>query len=311
MASTSRHIPVMLSEVLCYLEPKDGETYVDATFGNGGYSEAILKAARCRVIAIDRDPSVIKRAEEIKKAYDKRFKFIAGTFGDLDKLVTENINGIVFDIGVSSMQLDDDFRGFSFSKEAPLDMRMSKSGISAQDIVNTYNEKALADLIYNYGEEKKSRQIAAKIVDYRVHKKIETTTELANIIYQIMPKRFGQIDPATRTFQALRIAVNDELDQLQKGLTSATHILSQNGRIVVVDFHSLEDRIVKNFFAQNTVKKIHTSRYHANDLPVCESKYFCFASKAITPTKEECALNSRARSAKLRYAIKRKELDNE
>lgn len=311
MSSAIRHIPVMLSQVLKYLEPKNNAVYVDATFGNGGYSEAILKSANCKVIALDRDPTVVTRAQELKSEYGNRFEFRAGTFGNFANLITENINGVVFDIGVSSMQLDDDFRGFSFNKEAPLDMRMSMSGISAKDIVNTYSEKDLADIIYLYGEEKKSRQIASKVVQYRKEKAIETTTELADLIYQVMPKRFGQIDPATRTFQALRIAVNDELQELQKGLEGAAKRLSSEGHLVVVDFHSLEDRIVKNFFNINTTKKIHTSRYASATQEIENHETFGFASKAIKPTDTEINHNPRARSAKLRYAIKRKELNHE
>lgn len=309
MTNVVRHIPVMLKEVLKTLAPKNGETYVDATFGNGGYSEAILKASDCKVIAIDRDPTVKTRADEMKKAYGSRFEFRAGAFGDIEAIINEPVDGFVFDIGVSSMQLDDDYRGFSFSKEAPLDMRMDMSGISAKEIVNQYSEEELADLIYLYGEEKRSRQIAAKIVEYRSHKPIETTTELAEIIYQIMPKRFGQIDPATRTFQAIRIAVNDELGQLEQGLNGALSQTKPNGRIVVVDFHSLEDRIVKNFFQENSSKKVHISKYTKNEKRLEDtSKPLAFVSKVIMPTDEECNLNPRSRSAKLRYAVKRKEL---
>ena len=311
MSAAVRHIPVMLKKVLEYLSPKDNEVYVDATFGNGGYTEAILNAAKCKVIALDRDPSVITRAQEIKSAYGDRFEFRAGTFGNFADLVTENINGAVFDIGVSSMQLDDDFRGFSFSKKALLDMRMSMSGASAKDIVNTYSEKDLADIIYRYGEEKKSRQIAAKIIQYRKEKEIETTTELADLIYQVMPKRFGQIDPATRTFQALRIAVNDELSELQRGLEGASQRILPEGRLVVVDFHSLEDRIVKDFFSANADKRVHTSRYASATPEIKSDKIFEFASKAIIPSDEEAKQNPRSRSAKLRYAVKRKELNHE
>lgn len=311
MSPAARHIPVMLSQVLTYLNPQDNETYVDATFGNGGYTEAILNSANCKVIALDRDPTVTKRTQEFKSNYADRFEFRAGTFGNFADLIKENIHGAVFDIGVSSMQLDDDFRGFSFNKKAPLDMRMSMSGFSAKDIVNTYSEKDLADIFYLYGEEKKSRQIAAKIVQYRKNKEIETTTELADLIYQVLPKRFGQIDPATRTFQALRIAVNDELQELQKGLEGAANHLLGEGRLVVVDFHSLEDRIVKNFFNTNTAKKIHTSRYASSAQEVETDTLFSFASKAITPSNDETNYNPRARSAKLRYAIKRKELNHE
>lgn len=308
MPQNSRHIPVMLEEVLMYLAPKDNEVYVDATFGNGGYSEAILQAAQCKVIALDRDPTVKARADELKKLYGNRFEFRAGTFGNFADLVDEHINGAVFDIGVSSMQLDDAYRGFSFAKEAPLDMRMSMEGTSAKDIINSYEKEDLADLIYLYGEERKSRQIAAKIIEYRSKKEIETTTELANIIYQVMPKHSGLIDPATRTFQALRIAVNDELGELENGLSGALSRLSAEGRLVVVDFHSLEDRIVKNFFAENSEKKVHVSRYAKDSNITDTNKPLAFVSKAIVPSEVECALNPRARSAKLRYAIKRKEL---
>lgn len=298
-----RHIPVMLSEVLQYLNPQKGEVYVDATFGNGGYSTAILEAADCKVIALDRDPNVRIRANEMKNMYGARFEFRAGRFGDFADLVPEKINGAVFDIGVSSMQLDDAERGFSFSKEAALDMRMSCEGMSAADIVNTYGEKDLADLIYEFGEERKSRQIAARIVEARRQKPIETTTELAEIIYTVIHKRAGEIDPATRTFQALRIAVNDELKELEKGLNGAAMRLHSGGRLVVVDFHSLEDRIVKNFLKENGGKKIRVSKY-APEL-VQDDSLFATVSKVITPTAAECAQNPRARSAKLRYALRR------
>ena len=305
MTSFPRHIPVMLNEVLKYLEPKDGETYVDATFGNGGYTEAILNSAKCNVIAIDRDPSVLARVKEIKEKYGDRFEFVSGTFGEIAELINTKVNGVVFDIGVSSMQLDDGFRGFSFSKEAELDMRMSMDGISAKDIVNNMPEEKLADLIYMYGEEKKSRQIARKISEARKTKEIKTTTELAEIIYRVNPKKFGQIDPATRTFQALRIAVNDELSQLEKGLANASDIVLENGRVVVVTFHSLEDKIAKKFFSDNSSKRTHVSKYKET-IDTESDEIFSFSSKAIIPTQDECENNPRARSAKLRYAIKRK-----
>lgn len=297
-----KHIPVMLQEVLTALKPQKGEVYVDATFGNGGYTKAILEAADCKVIALDRDPTVKIRANEFKNMYGERFEFRTGQFGDFADLVPEKINGAVFDIGVSSMQLDEAERGFSFSKEGALDMRMSQAGISAKDIVNSYEEDKLADLIYQYGEERKSRQIAKRIVEYRQNKKIETTTELAEIIYSVIHKKFGEIDPATRTFQALRIAVNDELGELSRGLQSAANRLQKNGRLVVVDFHSLEDRIVKNFFKENGGKRIRVSKY-APEL-VQDEHLFAEVSKVIVPTAEECGRNPRARSAKLRYAIR-------
>lgn len=297
------HIPVMLAEVLENLNPQDNEVYVDATFGNGGYSEAILKSAKCKVIAIDRDPNVLPRVNELKAQYGERFEFRAGQFGDLEELINQPIDGVVFDIGVSSMQLDQSERGFSFSKDAPLDMRMSCSGQSAADIVNGFEEKELADLIYKYGEERKSRQIATKIVAYRLNKPIETTKELAEIIYTVIHRTPNAIDPATRTFQALRIAVNNELEELEKGLDGAVNSLKPKGRIVVVTFHSLEDRIVKNFFKEKSGKTSGVSRYMpqanvANDASLAE------CSKVIIPSQNELEINKRARSAKLRFAIK-------
>lgn len=201
------------------------------------------------------------------------------------------------------MQLDDANRGFSFSKEADLDMRMSCEGMSAKDIVNSLAEKELADMIFNYGEERKSHQIAQKIVEYRRKKKIETTTELAEIIYTVIHRKAGEIDPATRTFQALRIAVNDELGELKRGLKGAANRLLKGGRLVVVDFHSLEDRIVKNFMKENGGKKVRISKY-APELAE-DNSLFCEVSKAIVPTADECCNNPRARSAKLRYAVRR------
>ena len=303
MADKQKHIPVMLNEVLENLKPADGKVYVDATFGNGGYSEAILQAAKCKVIAIDRDPNVKARAEEFKDLYGNRFEFRAGQFGDFAEIISEPVDGAVFDIGVSSMQLDESERGFSFAKDAPLDMRMSCEGTSAADIVNTYAEKELADLIYKYGEERKSRQIAAKIAAYRTSKKIETTKELAEIIYTVIHKIPNTIDPATRTFQALRIAVNNELGELENGLEGAVSRLNPQGRLVVVSFHSLEDRIVKNFFNEKAGKSRSVSRYMPEILSDKEST-LSERSKAIIPSQEEILRNPRSRSAKLRFAVK-------
>ena len=304
--NVQKHIPVMLSEVLQSLKPIDGGVYVDATFGFGGYSEAILNSANCKVIALDRDPTVQARADELKEKYKNRFEFRAGKFGDFAELVKEDIDGAVFDIGVSSMQIDDAERGFSYAKEAPLDMRMSCEGISAKYIVNTYSEEELADLIYAYGEDRKSRVIARKIVEYRQHKEIETTIELAEIIYSaIYRPKFGELNPATRTFQALRIAVNDELEQLRKGIKGAAERLKKGAPLVVVDFHSLEDRIVKLFFKENSAKKTRVSKYAApQNQEERDNHLFSFASKVIVPTKSECEQNSRAHCAKLRYAIR-------
>lgn len=303
-ADYQKHFPVMLNEVLAALQPQDNGVYVDATFGNGGYSEAILQQANCRVIALDRDATVLPRAEELKQQYGSRFEFRPGCFGDFDTLVPEDIDGAVFDIGVSSMQLDQADRGFSFAKDAPLDMRMSQTGTSAADLVNTLPEEELAAILFNYGEEKKSRQIARKIVEARKIKPVTSTSELANIIYQVVKRSFNQtIDPATRSFQALRIAVNDELEELRKGLDKASRRLKKGGRLVVVDFHSLEDRIVKTFFKNNSDKAVHVSRYRPQE--TTGNALFGFASKAIVPSAQEIGLNNRSRSAKLRYAIKK------
>ena len=300
-----KHFPVMLPEVLEALLPADGKVYVDATFGNGGYTEALLKAADCKVIALDRDPNVISRAQELKAKYGNRFEFRAGQFGSFAELVNENIDGAVFDIGVSSMQLDNAERGFSFSKDAPLDMRMSCAGLSAADIVNNASEQELADIIYKYGEEKKSRQIAAKIVKTRALQPIETTKQLAELICTVIHKTPNAIHPATRTFQALRIAVNNELTELENGLKGATARLNPNGRLVVVTFHSLEDRIVKNFFKENSGPNVHVSKY-AKELPEPdENVIFAQISKVISASEEEIELNARSRSAKLRWGQKK------
>lgn len=302
-----KHIPVMLNEVLDCLKPHDGGVYVDATFGNGGYTKAILDAANCKVISLDRDPTVLPRAKEIKQQYGFRFDFIPGKFGDFADLINQPIDGAVFDIGVSSMQIDNAERGFSFSRDGELDMRMSCEGQSAKDLVNNLSEKELADIIYNYGEEKKSYQIAHKIVQYREEKPIETTKELAEIIYSVIHKKFGEIDPATRTFQALRIAVNDELGELEKGLEGATERLKSNGVLAVVSFHSLEERIVKNYFKKESGKTAGTSRYMP-ETKQNETIIFSTYSKAISASESEAQENPRARSAKLRYAIKAEEI---
>lgn len=303
MTDAPRHIPVMLAEVLAALAPTAGKTYIDATFGNGGYSQALLDAADCRVVAVDRDPNVRPRAEELKNRYGDRFDFVDGCFGNLAELIAAPADGVVFDIGVSSMQIDEGNRGFSYNKEAPLDMRMSCAGTSAAELVNACGEKELADLIYKYGEERKSRRIAAEIVRARTASPIETTRQLAEIVYRVIHKKPGQPDPAVRTFQALRIAVNDELGELERGLNGALSLLKPGGRLAVVTFHSLEDRIVKAFFKEKSGKTAGVSRY----LPAGQTAapaVLAFCSKAVPPSAEEIAANPRAHSAKLRFAIK-------
>lgn len=311
------HIPVLLSEVLDALSPKPGGIYVDGTFGAGGYSRAVLDAAADSIVyAIDRDPSAIATAEELAKTYPNRLIPVRGCFGDMDELLAKHcpdgVDGVMLDIGVSSMQIDDGARGFSFQKDGALDMRMDpEQGESAADLVNHMAEDDLADLLYQYGEEKKSRRIARRIVEARAEKPIETTSALAEIIRRALPPRRGEkTDPATRSFQALRIAVNDELGELERGLAAAAKILKPGGILAVVTFHSLEDRIVKNFFRENAAPKTHVSRYAPADRAAeaeAAANAFPFRleqRKAGTASAAETKRNPRARSANLRWAIR-------
>ena len=311
MADNSPHIPVMLEEVLAALGPKDSEIYVDGTFGAGGYTRGILDAANCNVIAIDRDESAHKLAEPWKATYGERLRLVHGAFSDirahLDQLGVNKVDAVVLDLGVSSMQLDQAERGFSFRFDAPLDMRMDQSrGETAADVVNTMAEKELADMIYLYGEERHSRRIAAAIVKARVDKRIETTRQLTDIIRSVV--RFShkdKIDPSTRTFQALRIHVNDELGELERILASSEDILAEGGRLVVVTFHSLEDRIVKSFLNERAKPQSSPSRY-LPDLPQTTLQTFTLLNrKALAAGEAEISLNPRSRSAKLRAAIRR------
>jgi 16S rRNA (cytosine1402-N4)-methyltransferase len=249
---SARHVPVLAREVVDALSPHDGGRYVDGTFGAGGYTAAMLDRADCQVIAIDRDPDAIAQGQALAARYAPRLRLIEGRFGDMAELLSaegvEDVDGVALDIGVSSMQFDQAERGFSFRASGPLDMRMEKSGPSAADLVNEADEAELADIIFRYGEERRSRRVARAIVEARKHKRIETTGELAEIVRRAVgPQGRDESDPATRTFQALRIAVNDELGELARGLTAAEQVLAPGGRLAVVSFHSLEDRAVKEF----------------------------------------------------------------
>lgn len=311
MISASPHFPVMLNEVLATLSPKDGEVYVDGTFGAGGYSRAFLENANCTVIAIDRDPSAISLADKMKDEFGSRFIFVKGCFGDALELVNaagfQKIDGFVLDVGVSSMQFDEASRGFSFRFDAPLDMRMdTQSGMTAADIINTYDEEDLANLIYKYGEERKSRYIARRVVEQRKIAPILTTLELANLIRDVVfksPK--DKIDPATRTFQALRIAVNDELGELERGLLAAQALLKDGGRLVVVSFHSLEDGIVKSFLYERSGKIPSPSKYIPMGEVSAETSFVLHPKKPIDPTDQETSQNARSRSARLRGGIRK------
>ncbi|HCU06167.1 MAG TPA: 16S rRNA (cytosine(1402)-N(4))-methyltransferase [Holosporales bacterium] len=276
------HVPVLLREMLQHLSPKDGGLYVDATFGGGGYTSAILDAANCRVIGIDRDPDAIARGEKLKsEKYGERLTLIQSTFCAIDQVIVEPVDGLVFDYGVSSFQLDEADRGFSFMRDGPLDMRMSKNGLTAAEVVNTYSEKDLAAIIFHYGDEPFSRAIARAIVQDRVEQPFETTLQLAGLIRRIV-KRKDSIDAATKTFQALRIFVNNELIEIRDALQKSLKILKPGARLVGVTFHSLEDRLLKRFLIDNP---------------------FQILTKPLAPSHAEVLENPRSRSAKLRAGI--------
>lgn len=298
------HIPVLLDSVLSVLNVKSEGWYIDGTFGGGGYTRAILQAAPdTHVIAIDRDITAIQGGRALQKQYPDRLELHHTTFSQLDTLTNRPVDGVVLDIGVSSMQIDTPERGFSFQKDGPLDMRMGQSGLTAQDIVNTYSERQLADIIFTYGEEKASRRIAHKIVQQRQATPITTTLQLANAIHSVMPYNGKGIDTATRTFQALRIYVNDELNELQKALAAAVNVLAIGGVLAVVSFHSLEDRIVKNFMKGLVGPKEHTNKY-ATIRSHNESAWELMTPKALQADDKQIRDNPRSRSAKLR-AIRR------
>ena len=294
------HVPVLLAEVLEALAPLPGARILDGTFGAGGYSRAILQAG-ASVIAIDRDPTVLPHAERLSAEFPDRFSFAAGTFSDLDDLAGGPVDGVVLDIGVSSMQLDQAGRGFSFMNDGPLDMRMTPEGATAADLVNTLDETELANLLYQFGEERKSRRIAHGIVAARANRLFESTTELARFIERAIGRKPGDAHPATRSFQALRIAVNGELDQLVEGLFAAERLLAEGGRLAVVTFHSLEDRIVKRFF--DPEKGAPTQSRHLPQL-LQEPLRWEPVRKAQKPSAAEIARNPRSRSATIRSAIR-------
>ncbi len=290
------HVPVLLAEVLDALAPLEGARIVDGTFGAGGYSRALLEAG-ASVIAIDRDPNVIPHAAKLGEDYPSRFSFVAGTFSNLDELAGSPVDGVVLDIGVSSMQLDEPERGFSFMREGPLDMRMSGEGTSAADLVNTLEEAELANLLFAFGEERKSRRIAHGIVAARAQSPIRTTTELARLIEKSVGRKPGDAHPATRSFQALRIAVNGELDELVEALFASERLLGEGGRLAVVTFQSLEDRIVKRFFAPEKAEPTQ-SRHLPQVMRAAPS--WTAIPKPVKASSSETARNPRARSATLR-----------
>jgi len=299
------HIPVLLEPIMAAIAPVSG-VWLDGTFGAGGYTRALLDAGAARVLAVDRDPDVFNRAGRWASQYGERLVMVAGEFGQLDMLAEQQgalpLDGIVLDIGVSSMQIDEAERGFSFAKDGPLDMRMSQSGISAADIVNRTDEKTLADILYQYGEERASRRIARRILNARKNAPITSTMELASHVAACLPHpKPGQPHPATRSFQALRIAVNDELKQLVDGLVAAENALRPGGILAVVTFHSLEDRIVKRFIQARSGTGPRGNRFQP-ELDVELPRFERLTRKAVGPSDDEMAQNPRARSAKLRMA---------
>jgi 16S rRNA (cytosine1402-N4)-methyltransferase len=316
---TDPHAPVMLNEVVAALMPRDGAIYVDATFGAGGYSRALLEAAQCTVWGIDRDPAARSLGDDLARRFPGRLTVLQGRFGDMVQLLAgvgvDRIDGVALDLGVSSMQLDNPSRGFSFRADGPLDMRMDRSGrdggMTAADVVNRLAEPELADIIYRYGEERLSRRIAKAIVERRSESPIIRTGQLADLVRRVvarskaggMARGKNGIDPATRTFQALRIYVNDELGELQRGLVAAETLLRAGGRLAVVSFHSLEDRQVKEFLLGRSEAGPKPSRHLPPVAGTAPAPTFrLLGRRVVRPSKRETDLNPRAQSARLRAA---------
>ncbi|WP_029014040.1 16S rRNA (cytosine(1402)-N(4))-methyltransferase RsmH [Niveispirillum irakense] len=303
------HIPVLLHEVVHAMAVTDGATLVDGTFGAGGYSRALLDSAACTVWGIDRDPAALERARPLEAAYGGRLRVLRGCFGDMESLLTaqgvRGVDAIVLDIGVSSPQIDTPERGFSFRFDGPLDMRMGDDGPTAADVVNSAEESDLADIFYRYGEERMSRRVARAIVARRTEKPFTRTLELAEVIRGCVPKSKDGIDPATRSFQGLRIHVNDELGELERALEAAERLLVPGGRLCVVTFHSLEDRVVKEFMRQRSGNVPSPSRHVPGPVTAGPAPTFRLLSKSGTAASDaEQAANPRARSARLRTAIR-------
>lgn len=303
MQDASPHIPVLLQPILTQLAPISG-LWLDGTLGAGGYARALLEAGADQVIGVDRDPLALDMARDWGMVYGDRLKLVAGNFAQLDEYADNLLDGVVLDLGVSSMQLDQPERGFSFSKDGPLDMRMSQAGPSAQDIVNTVSEETLADILFHYGEERASRRIARAIVRARAAAPITRTATLAQIVAGCLPRpKPGQSHPATRSFQGLRIAVNAEFDALIDGLEAAERALKPGGKLAVVSFHSLEDRVVKRFLAQRAGQGGGGNRF-APEAPQTKARFTLIEKKGISADDAELAANPRARSARLRLALR-------
>jgi 16S rRNA (cytosine1402-N4)-methyltransferase len=302
--SATRHIPVLGAEALDMLSPRDGGIYVDATFGAGGYSQAILDAADTRVIGIDRDRTAIAAGFDLVDRSNGRLTLVKDRFSNLAEICDAQgagrVDGVVMDVGVSSMQVDEAGRGFSFRLDGPLDMRMGHDGPTAADVIARASEADLANIIYIFGEERHSRAVARAVVAARKDTPMTTTRALAEIVGKVVWAKPGEIHPATRTFQALRIFVNEELDELHLALAAAERVLKPGGRLVVVSFHSLEDRIVKNFFAEHG--KTGGGSRHLPETAQSAPSFRILTKRPITAGDDEVRGNPRARSAKLRAA---------
>ena len=299
-----RHIPVLREEALAALNLHDGGTYLDGTFGAGGYTRQMLALPGTRVIALDRDPDAIRNGQAMVAEFSGRLALIQSHFSAMEQVCHEKLDGIVLDIGVSSMQIDEEQRGFSLRFDGPLDMRMDQSGRSAADIVNNASDEELADIFFHFGEERASRRIARAIVHDRQTTPFTTTLQLASMIGRVMPGKPHEMHPATRTFQALRIAVNDELGELVRALEAAERLLKPDGVLSVVTFHSLEDRIVKQFFAQRSGRGAAQSRHLPGEPVAIPPTFLLKGKQPVAPGEAEISVNPRARSAKLRFGIR-------
>ena len=304
--ASAQHRPVLLKEVLASLAPAHGRRYIDGTFGRGGVTKALLEAhATIEVIAIDRDPEAIAYGQALTSLHNGRLRLINGRFGDMEALVggeSKPVDGVTLDLGVSSPQFDEAERGFSFRNDGPLDMRMGRDGPSAADLVGTASEQHLANILYHYGEERMARAVARAIVRSRASQPITRTAELAEIVRSVVPRGKNGHDGATRTFQALRIWVNDELGELERGLLAAEHILAPGGRLAVITFHSLEDRQVKAFLRQRSGSLPGTSRHLPPATKELPPTFQLLTRQSVQPSSHEKYINPRARSARLRAA---------
>ena len=298
-----KHLPVMIDEVLKICNPKNGGNYMDCTFGAGGYSRELLKFHETKVIALDRDKHVIGLANKLKNDFESRFVFYNKRFSNLDLITKNKFDAVIFDLGLSSMQLDDLSRGFSFKSQSELNMSMGLTEISAKKVLNTYSSQDLRDIIKTFGEEEEALKISKNIVKERTKNIINTTDELVKIIKKSKKKNYKKINENTKTFQALRIFVNKEFTELIEGIIKATKILKPGGKLIVISFHSIEDKIIKFFFKNFSKNRSRSNKYFpekSDDLTLFDD----YKNKVIKATTKEVKRNPRSRSAKLRVAIR-------